>query len=53
MEVRGNPFCTMKHQKEFIIFYLRSLNILNGEPVTVGWRALSDDRFSQGMCDLA
>ncbi len=44
--------CTLEHHRQMANFLLRSLEVLDAEPVTEEERREADDRFSQGMFQI-
>ena len=46
--VEGNPLAGLPHSRQFMIFQLRSLQILDRMDVTQTERDAADERFAQG-----
>lgn len=52
LSVEGNPLTNPTHSRQFIIFQLRSLEVLDGKVVTEEDREAADVRFGQGKLVL-
>ena len=50
--MEGNPMASLEHSQLFVIFQLRSLNLLDGKKVSVEERLMADKRFAQGTCNF-
>jgi Leucine-rich repeat len=47
-----NPVSQLSHYRLFLIFHLRTLQILDGKTIDFQERQLADGRFSQGEYDV-
>ena len=48
LDLQGNPLCSLPHYREFVIYQLRSLDVLDGQKVSREERRQADVRFAQG-----
>ena len=48
VEMKGNPISNFPHYKEFAVFQLRALSLLDGSCVSMKQRTSADQRFMQG-----
>ena len=48
LDLQRNPVTNLPHYREFIVYHLRSLNMLDGEVIKKEERRQADLRFSQG-----
>lgn len=51
LTVAGNPLCDMPHYRPYIIYHLRSLDVLDGKRISQEERAEADRRFDQQEVD--
>ena len=49
IHINGNPLCELSHFKEFVVFKLRNIDIVDDTVVMVGDRKKAIERFSQGQ----
>ena len=48
LDLQGNPFSSLPHYRQFVIYQLRSLDVLDNQTVTKEERRQADMRFAQG-----
>ena len=50
LTVAENPVAQLPHYRQYLVFHLRTLEVLDSQPVTERDRHLARDRFEQGQC---
>ena len=48
LDLQGNPLSSLPHYREFVIYQLRSLDVLDNQKVSMEERRQADMRFAQG-----
>ena len=52
LTVAENSLCMIPHYRLYLVFHLRTLQVLDSQPVTEQERRNARDRFEQGMLEI-
>lgn len=50
LTVAENPVAGLPHYRQYLVYHLRTLEVLDSQPVTERDRQMARDRFEQGQC---